>query len=220
MKQVEAMRWGMALFQFIGTLGIIFFVSNTIIATVLLFIFWLLTFYPLTKFDIVLFVATSLIFTSVDISVLHQGVFEFTNKDIFGMPYFELFLWGFYFLNAHRLLKGAPLPRVVPGLIFSVLIMASLSLMPSIGFSLLAAAILFAFTLIFYFSTKKDVQYALYLLVIGLVVEYFGTHTGKWSYATDHYLYWWIVTWSISGIILYRAMLPLTHILSNRFFRK
>jgi hypothetical protein len=220
MKQKEIARYGMALFQLVGTLGIMFLVQNTLLATALLFVLWFITFYPFSKFDVVLFLSTSVIFTLVDISVLYQGVFAFADKDIAGMPYFELFLWGFYFLNAHRLLRGDAPPRLVPGLIFSVLIMAVLSLMPSVSLSLLAAAMLLIFVIIFYFKTRKDVQYTFYLLSMGLVIEYLGTTTGKWSYAIDNYLYWWMVTWAVSGLILYRTMLPLTQIIINRFLKK
>ncbi len=219
MKEEEKRKYIVALIQFIGTLVIIFMVQNTVAATLLLLIWWGITFYPFSKQDVVLFLTTSVFFTLVDISVLRQGIFAFSDKDIWEMPYFELFLWGFYFLHASRVLKGEISNRVIPGAVFSALAMLALSLSPSVPVALFIASGILVASLI-YFGTKKDIQYTLYLMLMGIIIEVLGTSIGKWSYGIDNYFFWWIITWGISGLVLYRASLPLAQLLVKKFNNK
>ncbi|MDP2838115.1 MAG: hypothetical protein Q8O53_02460, partial [Candidatus Moranbacteria bacterium] len=202
-----------------GTLAIVFFVDQTLLATPLLLFWWGVTFYPFSKRDILLFVVTSFFFTVVDIMVLQQGIFRFTDQDIWGMPYYEIFLWGFYFLHAHRLLGGSVPQRFVPGLVFSLLSMGALSLIPVVSFALVVTGGILIGALA-YFRTKDDLRYTAYLLIIGVFIEFLGTKTGTWAYNIDGYVFWWVVTWAVSGLVLYRTILPLCAMLAGRFEKK
>ncbi len=211
-------KWCIAFLQLAGTLVIIFVFHNTVLITLSLLLWWGITFYPFSKQDLVLFFLTSLFFTLVDISVLHQGIFAFTDKDFFGMPYFEVFMWGFYFLHASRLLQGAIPTSVWQGIIFSGVIFLALSAIPNISIALIVGAGILIGAL-FYFGTKKDVLYSGYLMLIGVLIEYLGTATDTWKYSIDNYFYWWVITWAVSGLVLYRTMLPLVRLIVIKFFK-
>lgn len=207
------------LLQLCGTLGIIFFFQNTILATLFLLFWWGSTFYPLSKRDLLIFVVTSIFFTMVDVMVLRQGIFQFTDQDVWGMPYYEIFLWGFYFLHTTRMLGGSVPKRVLPGFVFALLSMSALSFIPVVSYALIATGGLLIGTLAL-FRTKQDIIYTAYLLTIGVLIELLGTESGKWSYTIDGYVFWWMVTWAVSGLVLYRAILPLCTIISRSLERR
>lgn len=94
----------MLVLQLLGTLAIIVYVPNSIVQLVLLLLLWLVTFYPLTRVEIVIFIITCIFFTIADVLVLQYGVFQFSQNDIWGMPFYEPFVWGFYFLHSMRML--------------------------------------------------------------------------------------------------------------------
>ena len=90
--------------QLLGTLAIIVYVPNSTAQVVLLLLLWLITFYPLTRLEIVIFIITCIFFTIADILVIYRNVFEFSHVDIWGMPLYEPFVWGFYFLHSMRMI--------------------------------------------------------------------------------------------------------------------
>lgn len=93
--------------QLIGTFTILFLVQDTALQTVLFLTLWAVTFYPLTKAELILFTLACVVYTIADLVVIQYGVFHFTHSDIGLLPYYEPFMWGFYFLHAKRLLGNA-----------------------------------------------------------------------------------------------------------------
>ncbi len=195
--------------QLVGTFGIMFFIENTLIALCMMLILWFVTFFPFTKQEIVVFMMTCFFYTLGDIVVLNQGIFYFSDQDILGMPYYEPFMWGFYFLHTMRMLGGSASQRALHGLLFSLIVVATLVYFTNTELvSLLLIAIVLGGLLVF--KTQKDFEYVFYLFGIGIILEFAGTYFGEWVYTIDDYLLWWIATWALSGLILYRAILPMS----------
>ncbi|MDO8408382.1 MAG: hypothetical protein Q7S95_04125 [bacterium] len=195
------------LVQLVGTLAILFAVPNTILQTFLLLLLWAITFWPLTRSELVIFVLTCVLFTGADIAVVSRGIFHFAHPDMWGLPYYEPFVWGFYFLHSMRVIGGRPQTQVLPGLVFALLFVGTVSLIPDVTILLIVAGVLLISALV-YFRTAKDFQYTGYLLLLGFVIETLGVSTRVWSYSIDNYVVWWAITWAASGLILYRAVMP------------
>ncbi|HUY62389.1 MAG TPA: hypothetical protein VMV50_01180 [Candidatus Paceibacterota bacterium] len=204
------------LLQLAGTLVILLCVPGTLLQTLLLFILWAGTFYPLSRADAVLFLTACLFYTVADIAVVQRGVFRFSHADFFGLPYYEPFMWGFYFLHAKRMLGGALPRRLLPGIVLTVTVAATATLVSDTFVSAVLIGIELGVAL-FLFHTKTDFRYILYLAALGVIVEALGTATGQWSYGVPYYVLWWVVTWSASGLILYRTGLPLAAAIATRF---
>ena len=195
--------------QLVGTFGIMFFIENTLIALCMMLILWFVTFFPFTKQELVVFILACFFYTLGDVLVLNQGIFYFSDTDILGMPYYEPFMWGFYFLHTMRMLGGSSPKQALPGLIFSFIVVATLAYFSNTQLvSWLLIAIVLGGLLVF--RTQKDFEYVIYLLGFGLVLEYAGTYFGEWTYSIDNYVLWWVATWALSGLILYRTILPVS----------
>ncbi len=195
--------------QLVGTFGMMFFIENTLIALAMMLILWFVTFFPFTKYELIVFVVTCCFYTLGDIVVLNQGIFYFSDTDILGMPYYEPFMWGFYFLHTTRILGGEAPKRALPGLILALIVVVTITYFSNTQLvSWLLIAIVLGGLLVF--RTQKDFEYVIYLLGVGIVLEYAGTHFGEWTYNIDNYLLWWIATWALSGLILYRTIHPIS----------
>ena len=86
----------------IVTIGIVYFVDQSLILFFILPPIWFLFFRPLNRAEIIMFVIASLFILGQNYPVLKTGGFSFKHKDILLMPYYEPFMWGFYYLNIKR----------------------------------------------------------------------------------------------------------------------
>jgi len=202
--------------QMIATIAIIVYVPNSLVQVFALFALWAVTFRTLNVREVILFVLTCVFFTVADSMVISQGVFQFTQNDIWGMPYYEPFMWGFYFLHAKRMLEGKEHQKLFPGLLLAFTFVLSLSSIPDETSLLVVAGLVVCIALLF-FRTREDFFYTLYFIGIGCVIELIGTKTGVWYYGIEHYYAWWIVTWGGSGLILYRTIIPASLFIENKF---
>jgi len=207
-------RFGKAALALLGTLAILAFVPGTLLQAILFLIVWALLFWPLARHEWILVLVACLGFTAADISVTGNGVFTFSSKDVLGLPYFEPLMWGFFYLHAARLFP-AKLPRALwPGIVLALLVSAA-SALPGEAVVLTSLSVVLLGALMC-FHTRTDLIYAGYFTVLGIVVESVGTRLGLWSYHIAHPLLWWVLTWSLSGLILYRAALPVSAYLARR----
>jgi hypothetical protein len=177
---------------------------------ILLFL-WLLTFIKITKKELFIFLAINSIFILSDIGAIKNGFFSFNEHDIGVLPYYELFMWGFYLLHAHRMLAG-PYPKKSEKKVFILALLFTLTFIlnpPGHGVLLLSGFILLIS--LYYFHNKADVRYILYLIVIGLIVEWIGLKYNLWQYSTNNYFL--IITqimimWGASGLYFRRLAGP------------
>lgn len=200
--------------QMLITIAVITFVPNSILQTLLLVMLWMITFRSVTRFESLLFLISVFFFTLGDIVVTQRNIFQFVNQDIFGLPYYEPFIWGYYFLHALRMLKQPTVVNLAPGMIFATLYFLVLAFMPGEIPILLFSGIILG-TALLYFRTLIDFQYTIYFIILGLVIEVIGTKHGVWQYHIEHEVTWWIITWGAAGLILYRTIVPLTYWAQN-----
>lgn len=194
--------------QFLLTLLISTFIQDNLLKTFLLFFLWILSFWPLSIKDIVYFVISSLVFTLSNYGALQNLTFEFKEKDILLMPYNELFMWGFYCLNAYRFHKEKtiifPQHKLKWFLLFTVVFASSFSFFQNETYLFVFLMILLAiFSLIF--RSKYLASYILYFLFMGIVVESLGLRFGLWKYPRALYFeapIWAPLMWMNIGAIM------------------
>jgi len=201
---------------------VIHFIPNRLLVSAVLLAAWWLLFFPLARVEYVLFVLAAAFFTVQDFVTLKDGLFAFRDRDFLLMPYFEPLLWGFYFLSMKRFVSGtaddAP-PLEAKAFIAVVVTSIMFGSFPTGARPLLIATTCSTVFLFALFHTRRDLQYAIYSLVLGLVVELFGVRIGVWSYPKSDFLgipFWFATMWISVGLLARRFALPAAAWLANR----
>lgn len=208
-----------------ATLIILYFVTPRLIALPLLLITWYAVFSPWNSSDLVLFFLASTFFLFQDYVSLKQGIFEFRFKDVLGMPYYEPFLWGFYFMSLKRFLQNDLHEirhvgkRAIIGLLATSM---AFSLVPNNSRHLTYAAMGSTALLFILFHERFDIYFALSALLLGTVIEIFGVSTGQWSYPQPDFgglPFWYAAMWISVGLLGRRFMIPLANSIADKWGR-
>lgn len=199
----------------LATLALIGSLNRSLYAAALLLPLWFLIYRPLSRLEIISFLIAAVFFAIQDYSMGRSGGSHFKQPDILLMPWYELFLWGFYYINMKRFTgeedNGVVLDRrsifgfLVTAVVFPLFSWSSrLLLLTTIG----STAILFIM-----FHDLIDLYFAAYALGLGFAVELFGVSSGLWSYPPQpEFLgipYWCATMWISAGILGRRFLFPL-----------
>jgi hypothetical protein len=204
------------------TFAALYFIPNRLLALMLLLLSWLIIFKPLRTGELVLFGLAAPYFLLQNYVCLKAGLFEFRFKDILFMPYYEPLLWGFYFMSMKRFISADQKDDVVvdkrslAGVVVTSMMFSIFSFNSHALFIATACSTIFLFLL---FHTKTDLYYALYALILGLVVELFGVSSGLWSYPAPDFLgipYWFATMWISVGLLGRRFLIPAARWLAAR----
>lgn len=196
------------------TLATLHFVPDTLLVLAPLTVLWALLFYPFRPAELVMWVIAAMFFLVQNYVCLRAGLFEFRDKDILLMPYYEPLLWGFYFLSMKRFISGTAGNqagfgwRSVAGLAATS---TAFSLFSYDSDALFVATLCSTGLLLILFHTSRDLSYAMYALAMGVVVEIFGVSTGLWSYPEPDVLgipYWFATMWMSVGLLGRRFLIP------------
>ena len=157
-------------------------------------------------------ICVCIFFTGMNASALKQGIFRFSEPDILGMPYYELFMWGFYLLNAYRLWGGEviskPQTALAWGLGLAFAVAFSVVTDQNLLFAVTAGILLVA---LFFFHERLDLAYAGHMVLLGAMIEYVGVHSGQWVYPIEFpggVPPWFITMWGGVGLFFRRLVLP------------
>jgi len=202
------------------TLLVVYAIPDSLLVLIILLPFWAVVFYPWQIGEIYSFAIAALFFLFQNYVCLKAGIFEFKSKDILLMPYYEPFLWGFYFTALKRFIsaeeRGFPFERKsVIGLLVTSVAFSVFSRSPS----LFLATTLSTLFLLALFHTRRDIYYAASALALGLIIELFGVSTGLWSYAAPDFLgipYWFATMWISAGLLGGRFLIPLGEWLAGK----
>jgi len=213
------------------TLGIIYFVPQSLLVWIILSVFWWILFRPWQAYEVVLFLIAAVFFLIQNYVCLRAQIFEFRVKDVLLMPFYEPFLWGFYFMTLKRLISGdrrgksdpelqdfneIPEKKSVLGLLVTSAAFSFFARTPwFLPATLVSTLILFVM-----FHTTRDFYYAGGSLLLGFIVELFGVSTGFWSYPVSDFLgipYWFAPMWISVGLLGFRFLIPLSKWLAARF---
>lgn len=204
-------RWRYLL-QVPAALGILAWLPGNLLKLLALVALWALTFGRLSRPEILLYTAVCVFFTGMNAAALDQGIFRFAAPDVLGMPWWELFMWGFYVLHAKRLMGSvAPepsQPRVAWPL--GLATAAAFGTIADAGLLLAVTGVLLAVALLC-FHTPRDLAFTGYLVALGAAFEYTGVHMGLWSYPSPPpggVPFWFVTMWGAVGLFAYRLVMP------------
>lgn len=200
------------LLQIPATLAIIAWMPGNLTKLVALFVLWAITFRKLSEEEAIFCIGVCAFFTAMNVMSLRQGIFVFTTPDVWGMPVYELFMWGFYLLHIKRVLDG-PVPEGKRAIVWGLALLYALAFasisdaqtLLSVTATLLAIALLL-------FHESMDLAYTGYLIILGAAIEYTGVHSGQWAYPGEPpggVPFWFITLWGGVGLFMRRLILPM-----------
>lgn len=206
-------RVRLAALQVAVTLLVLAWVPGTAIKALVLLSLWALMFLPLRKAEVGMAVGVCLFFFGMNASALKQGIFQFREPDVLGMPAYELFMWGFYLLHVYRLWGGGapakPRKPLAWGLGLAFAAAFSVITDQTLLFAVTAGLLLVA---LFFFHDELDLAYTGHMVLLGAMVEYVGVHSGQWFYPIDvpgGVPPWFVTMWGGIGLFFRRLVLPM-----------
>jgi len=217
MKHPEKIRVVLGL---VCTLAVLYVVDYRPAVFVILLSLWAILFFPWRLQEVISFGIAAIFFLLQNYAALEAGIFEFRFKDLMLMPYYEPFMWGFYFTALKRFVSGKDgdfhlHKKALVGLAVTALVFSAFGRTP-----LFLWATAFSTLLLFaLFHTRLDLYYALASLVLGFIVELFGVSTGLWFYPAPDFLgipYGFATMWLSVGVLGYRFLFPVGAWLAER----
>lgn len=198
--------------RLLATFAILFAVPGAWGKTALLLVLWVAAFAPWRRSDVALFLGASALFTVMNTVAVHRGIFAFAAPDLGVLPAWEIPLWGFWTLHAHRAVGRAPAPRPGPvEWLLTFLFALSFSLFRS-STAVLAASATVLIAALFRFHTPDDWRHVIYLMLVGTLLEYPGAALGLWRYPDPPpggVPFWYLTMWGGVGLFLRRWAAPL-----------
>lgn len=202
----------MLVLQLLATLLILAFVPTNLGKAAACLLVWALTFWPLSRPELALYAGVCVFFTVMNALSLRQGIFAFNHPDVLLMPFYELFMWGFYILHTRRVVGGAA-PKGREKIVWT------LAILYSIAFSAIPdQTVLFAVTALLlvvalgFFHERLDLAYVGYMILLGAAFEYTGVLAGEWHYPGNPVggvPPWFATLWGGVGLFLRRLVLPI-----------
>ena len=196
------------------TLVVLAFVPGSVAKMLVLLGLWALLFWPLRRVEWLMAGGVCLFFTGMNASALKQGIFQFREPDVLGMPVWELFMWGFYLLHVYRFwgdAVAADRRQTVLAWILGLLFAAAFALITDQSQLFIVTAVVLLVALAF-FHDRLDLAYAGHMVLLGACVEYVGVHSSEWSYPLDipgGVPPWFVTMWGGIGLFFRRLVLPL-----------
>lgn len=176
----------------------------------LLVIAWAWLFMPLSATEWTLFLGGNLLFSVMDVLAVNQEVFRFTSPTIWGLPAYEFVMWGYYLVQASRVLGGAVPPLCASAGIFALSYAVAFSAIHDSWLLTRVTAFLLALGLL-RFHGRRDLFYLGYMIGLGVLVEYVGVISGQWVYPqppAGGVPVWFATLWGGVGLMLRRVFLP------------
>lgn len=211
MRPVTGNFRGRLTVQLFGTILVLVAVPSSLAQAVLLLAWWALTFGPRDWREVLFFILACAFFTGMNALALRQGIFAFGTADVLGMPWYELFMWGFYNLHILRML-GGPVPgsRRPAAWILAGLFALCFAVVSDPHLLFTATALVLSVALLF-FHGRWDLAYLGYAALLGAAIEYAGVWSGQWHYPgapPGGVPAWFVTLWAGVGLFLRRLVVP------------
>ena len=177
-----------------------------------LLLIWAFTFRRISMPELRFFGIFCALFALMNKAALDQGIFVFSYPDIWGMPAYELTMWGFYALHTHRMIPASPLPRPDYRLwLLVIAFSASFATLKDPTLLLMVTGTLLAVGL-YWHHDRYDLAYVAYMITVGAAIEYTGVLSGQWHYPGDPIggvPFWFVTLWGGVGFFIRRWAGPL-----------
>ena len=200
------------LLQLGATVAVLGWLPGNLAKLIAMIIVWGAGFRRISGRELIMITGVNLFFSIMDFGALDSGIMRFRHPDLFGLPIYEFFMWGFYTLHALRFIGDAPAkPRFLPAFFLAVLFAIPFATI-SQPIVLFCASSLVLFTSLAVFREPLDFAYTGYLIAVGCVIEYVGVWTGQWAYPGSPLggvALWFIPMWGGVGLFTGRLIAPL-----------
>ncbi len=161
------MTYALLASQLAGTVAILAFLPGNLSKAIALLILWAMTFKDLKKYEIIFYIIACIFFSLMNGASLHQGIFAFTEPDLFLMPYWEFFMWGFYLLHTPTNAKGpAPEGQRTHAWTLAIAYSIAFGTIHDQNTLLIVTVLLLTIGLVF-FHEKMDLAYTGYMIALG-----------------------------------------------------
>lgn len=176
---------------------------------------WAIGFGRISRRELILFMAVSVLFSLLDMAALQSGAFKFRHPDLLGLPIYEFFMWGFFTLHALRFVGKVPATRQLWLSIALAVVFAVPFATLADPFALFAASSVMLIATLAIFRDSVDFAYTGYMIAIGSLIEYVGVWTGQWAYPNappGGVALWFIPMWGGVGLFTGRLLAaPIGH---------
>jgi hypothetical protein len=211
--QGSEQRIRQGLLQVAVTVVVLAWVPGSLTKALVLLPLWALLFLPMRRAEVFMVIGVCVFFFGMNASALNQGIFQFRDPDVLGMPVYELFMWGFYLLHVYRFWGGAApsnKSQTVLAWVLGLLFAAAFSVITdqTLLFAVTAGLLVVA---LFFFHDRLDLAYVGHMVVLGALIEYVGVHSGEWFYPVDiagGVPPWFVTMWGGIGLFFRRLVLP------------
>lgn len=198
--------------QVLATVATLGWVPGNAAKLMTMVVIWLLGFGRMRAAELVAMAAVNLLFVLMNQAALKQSIFAFNDPDFLGMPAYEFLTWGFYTLHAIRFLNGPqPQRRWITVAVATGVFAVPFGTITDPDLLFLATATLLVAFFAMYHE-PMDLVYAVYMALVGILVEHVGEATGQWHYPGNPWggvPPWLITLWAGFGLFTRRLVLPL-----------
>lgn len=167
-----------------------------------------------TKEEVYLFIGVNLFFTFMNYMSIVNGIFAFTQPDLIGLPWYEFFMWGIYFIHLKRVTEiffSAEFKAYQVSLVDFVCV-GLVIVVFSVCKDKSSVTIFPLIINIFYLFAKKSkfiTSNYFYFLAIGGILELVGTNGGQWVY--PHPDFFGVPFWYVNVFGSFAIYYPLFH---------
>lgn len=200
------------LFQLVATAAVLGLLPGNFIKLTAMLVVWGISFRRISSRELMIMAGVNVFFSLMDLGALHSGVFRFRHPDLFGLPIYEYFMWGFYTLHALRFVGRMPeTPRLTLSLVLAALFAVPFVTIPHPTVLFFASSVVLIGSLAM-LRDPVDFAYTGYLIAVGCVIEYVGVWTGQWTYPgppPGGVALWFIPMWGGIGLFTGRLLAPL-----------
>lgn len=218
-QKTETNRFFKLGLRLIVFLAILAFVPESTFKFVAFSLFALIAFHPLSRIEFILFIFVNIIYFIMDAAAIHNQFFAFEFTQILGMPYYEMLVWGIYYLIALRSVSNHPIPKSHRYFFLSfICFLMAFNASPTPELRSIFCLIILIISLIFSFN-KQSLMVIILFLVMGLSVEQTGIYKGFWYYpneVTNYIPIWSYLVWVASGFYLVHFVAFLNYVIYSK----
>lgn len=203
---------GILLLQLALTSAILGWLPGNAVKLAAMFVVWAIGFRRISARELMIMAGVNLLFSLMDLAALQTGVFRFREPDLFGLPIYEPFMWGFFVVHALRFIGKVPAPPCLNLSLGLAVLFAVPFLTVSHPFVLFCISSILLIANLVVLRNRVDFAYTGYLVAVGCVIEYVGVWTGQWVYPgspAGGVALWFIPMWGGVGLFTGRLLAPL-----------
>lgn len=190
---------------------------DPLLQTAIVFVLWAVLLLPRSLKEWLALAFVNVTFVVMDILVQQKGFFHFTEPNLWGLPYWEFFAWGYFAIMCLRFFPsahGVAWRALPPALLFA----ASFALLPSqqlLTYSTYAMLAVMVAVL-----GRQTAPVMLFAITYGLGIETVGVATGKWAYSEPNAILgiplWGISMWAGTAVIITFVLNPILSLLLRK----